>query len=446
MKHFNLKEILVPPISLFVVCVVVSIFLAATNILTQPRIGAQKAKSNALAKHEVMPTAKIFKEKTLSGKEYSVGLNDQGETLGYLFCTEAKGYSGTINIMIGILKDSTISGIKILSHNETPGLGANIENKTFIKQFIKKAPLNGFNLKNNNQSVEGVNAITGATISSNLLVEAIQNALNGKLPVQNGGSNTDTTEDLFRAQCEAAGVTVPEYVDPNAPIYEAEGTVAEGEADVVTGASGVGSDYYPGAGSYQTLEYMYNRFSIKYYYSVTWKESATAIEGTTASTLEEAAALPNAKYIRQEFPNDGKNYSISMSGNALSSKTLITQDAEGNMTAAIYGLGIKKDDNGNYFVTGSITNKKTVANLLATDKALLVVYEYNPTDPDKMGAGNRNFGCRLVLTLDRQQTIFGQVVDGKYVMGDPVGDAKEIPENSDFISVSLKVEEMWTIG
>lgn len=292
--------------------------------------------------------------------------------------------------------------------------------------------------------IEGV--VTGATISSNLLVEAIQNALNGKLPVQNGGSNTDTTEDLFRAQCEAAGVTVPEYVDPNAPIYEAEGTVAEGEADVVTGASGVGSDYYPGAGSYQTLEYMYNRFSIKYYYSVTWKESATAIEGTTASTLEEAAALPNAKYIRQEFPNDGKNYSISMSGNALSSKTLITQDAEGNMTAAIYGLGIKKDDNGNYFVTGSITNKKTVANLLATDKALLVVYEYNPTDPDKMGAGNRNFGCRLVLTLDRQQTIFGQVVDGKYVMGDPVGDAKEIPENSDFISVSLKVEEMWTIG
>ena len=292
--------------------------------------------------------------------------------------------------------------------------------------------------------IEGV--VTGATISSNLLVEAIQNALNGKLPVQNGGSNTDTTEDLFRAQCEAAGVTVPEYVDPNAPIYEAEGTVAEGEADVVTGASGVGSDYYPGAGSYQTLEYMYNRFSIKYYYSVTWKESATAIEGTTASTLEEAAALPNAKYIRQEFPNDGKNYSISMSGNALSSKTLITQDAEGNMTAAIYGLGIKKDDNGNYFVTGSITNKKTVANLLATDKALLVVYEYNPTDPDKMGAGNRNFGCRLVLTLDRQQTIFGQVVDGKYVMGDPVGDANEIPENSDFISVSLKVEEMWTIG
>lgn len=190
MKHFNLKEILVPSISLFVVCVVVSIFLAATNILTQPSIGAQKAKSDALAKHEVMPTAKSFKEKTLSGKEYSVGLNDQGETLGYLFCTEAKGYSGTINIMIGILKDSTISGIKILSHNETPGLGANIENKTFIKQFIKKAPLNGFNLKNNNQSLEGVNAITGATISSNAVKDAVNKAIALFKEISDNGGNS----------------------------------------------------------------------------------------------------------------------------------------------------------------------------------------------------------------------------------------------------------------
>src|SRR5699024_7452472 len=98
--------------------------------------------------------------------------------------------------------------------------------------------------------IEGV--VTGATISSNLMVEAIQNALNGKLPVQDGGNNGSASEeeDLFRAQCEEAGITVPEYVDPNAPISEAEGTVSEEEADVVTGASGPNSDYYAGAGSY----------------------------------------------------------------------------------------------------------------------------------------------------------------------------------------------------
>lgn len=360
----------------------------------------------------------------------------------------------TIEVKVTVTNDK-LTKVEIVNADEagtTQGFTDTFKNgaQAFIDgQLIGKtvAEIKALKVNYDESANEIQGVVTGATISSNLLVEAIQNALNGKLPVQNGGnSGSETEEDLFRAQCEEAGITVPEYVDPNAPIYEAEGTVEEGEADVVTGASGVGSDYYPGAGSYQTLEYMYNRFSIKYYYSVTWKESATAIEGTTASTLEEAAALPNAKYIRQEFPNDGKNYSISMNGNALSSKTLITQDAEGNMTAAIYGLGIKKDDNGNYFVTGSITNKKTVANLLATDKALLVVYEYNPTDPDKMGAGNRNFGCRLVLTLDREQTIFGQVIDNKYVMGDPVGDANVIPEDADFISVALKVEEMWTIG
>ncbi len=297
----------------------------------------------------------------------------------------------------------------------------------------------------NTNKIEGV--VTGATISSNLMVEAIQNALNGKLPEQggNGGNGgTVTEEDLFRAQCEKAGVTVPEYADPNAPIYEAEGTVAEGESDVVTGASGAGSDYYGGAGSYQTLEYMYKRFTMKYYYSVTWKESETAVEGTTASTLEEAAALPNAKYIRQEFPNDGKNYSISLNGNALASKTLITQDSEGNVTAAIYGMGMKEVE-GKYYVTGSVTVKKTAENLLETDNALLVVYEYNPTSSDKSGAGTRNFGCRLVLKMDRTQT---KVNFAKDLNKQPivVGDLKTLPEGAASLSVCLEVVEMWTIG
>ena len=291
----------------------------------------------------------------------------------------------------------------------------------------------------NTNKIEGV--VTGATISSNLMVEAIQNALNGKLPEQggNGGNGgTVTEEDLFRAQCEKAGVTVPEYADPNAPIYEAEGTVAEGEADVVTGASGAGSDYYGGAGSYQTLEYMYKRFTMKYYYSVTWKESETAVEGTTASTLEEAAALPNAKYIRQEFPNDGKNYSIYLNGNALASKTLITQDSEGNVTAAIYGMGQITLENGSYFIRVAVTNKATLTNLLETRKGLIVVYEYNPTTGDKMGAGARNFGCRLVVSVDSQKSVFND--------GTTIGDATQLPAGAKSATFYLKVEEMWTIG
>ena len=286
--------------------------------------------------------------------------------------------------------------------------------------------------------IEGV--VTGATISSNLMVEAIQNALNGKLPVQDGGNNGSASEeeDLFRAQCEEAGITVPEYVDPNAPISEAEGTVSEEEADVVTGASGPNSDYYAGAGSYQTLEYMAKRFAMKYYYSVTWKEVTEAEEGTTASTLEEAAALANAKYIRQKFPNDGKNYSIEMKGNALASKTLITQDSEGNVTAAIYGMGQITLENGSYFIRVAVTNKATLTNLLETRKGLIVVYEYNPTTGDKMGAGARNFGCRLVVSVYSQKSVFND--------GTTIGDATQLPAGAKSATFYLKVEEMWTIG
>lgn len=59
----------------------------------------------------------------------------------------------------------------------------------------------------------------------------------------------------FEEQLKAAGIEGYTYVDPNADIYEAETKPAEGEEDVVAGASGAGTDFYPasGGGSYYTL-------------------------------------------------------------------------------------------------------------------------------------------------------------------------------------------------
>ncbi len=324
------------------------------------------------------------------------------------------------------------------SFTDTFKAGAQAFADTLVGKTVEEVKALKVSYDENSNTLE--NVVTGATISSNLMVEAVQNALNGKLPVQEGGSGftTDQGEDLFLKQCEAAGISVHAYEDPNAPIYEAEGEVAPEDVDVVTGASGPDSDYYPGAGSYQTYEYMAKRFAMKYYYSVTWVEAKQAQEGVTAKTLQEAAALPNAKYIRAEFPNDGKDYSISMNGNSLSSKTLITQDAEGNMTAAIYGMGSITEKDGAYYVSATVTVKDTVHNLLATDKALLVVYEYNPTSSDKMGAGTRNFDCRLVLELDRQQSMMSN--------NSPVGDNKTLPEGVTYVRFVLKVTQMWTIG
>ena len=68
-----------------------------------------------------------------------------GAIVGYIIpATAPDGYSGDINLITGILADGTIAGVRVLSHNETPGLGDKIDyNKSqWVDSFIGKSLLN----------------------------------------------------------------------------------------------------------------------------------------------------------------------------------------------------------------------------------------------------------------------------------------------------------------
>lgn len=67
--------------------------------------------------------------------------------------------------MVGIKEDGTIERIKILANNETPGLGSKVSNEGFVSQF------NGMD-----ESLNGFEAIGGATISSNAMKRAMETA------------------------------------------------------------------------------------------------------------------------------------------------------------------------------------------------------------------------------------------------------------------------------
>lgn len=96
-------------------------------------------------------------------------------TLGTAFEVSASGYGGKIDIMIGIVSESTISGIKIINHSETPGLGANITKQDFYKNFTgKNLATTNWSLKKNNGDVDQV---SGATISSTAVMEAVHDGL-----------------------------------------------------------------------------------------------------------------------------------------------------------------------------------------------------------------------------------------------------------------------------
>jgi electron transport complex protein RnfG len=101
----------------------------------------------------------------------------QGEALsGVAFkVTAPDGYSGNIEIMVGVDAEGTVSGVEILNHAETPGLGSKITEGWFKEQFKGKA-LAGADWRVKKDGGE-FDQITGATISPRAVVGAIRKGL-----------------------------------------------------------------------------------------------------------------------------------------------------------------------------------------------------------------------------------------------------------------------------
>lgn len=98
-----------------------------------------------------------------------------------------KGFSGRIDIIVGFLLDGTISGYKLIAHKETPGLGSRIGEEAFQKNVIGHNPaLESFRVRQDGGEID---AVTGATISSRALLDAIKKAYQGYLKFNTGKEN-----------------------------------------------------------------------------------------------------------------------------------------------------------------------------------------------------------------------------------------------------------------
>jgi electron transport complex protein RnfG len=159
------KEMLRYGFILAVICIVAGGLLAGVNVLTKTRIVAQAQTEEDSSLKEVFPEAAHF-EAVKSGEEiiYYKAHDKDKRLLGAAFRASGKGYSSTIETMVGMLKDGTIKAIKILSQNETPGLGARVAEDSFTSRFSNRG------LQNLNE----VEAITGATISSRAVIDSVK--------------------------------------------------------------------------------------------------------------------------------------------------------------------------------------------------------------------------------------------------------------------------------
>ncbi len=154
-------------LTLAAICFVASVLLGAVYSLTNPIILSQQARQEESGLRAVVPEAKSFEAvKEEENIIYYIAFGPNKKVLGYVFKASKKGYSSEIVTMVGVDKDGLISRIKILSQNETPGIGTRIiEALWFQEQFSGE--------KSDDLS-NGVQAITGATITSRAVIDSIQ--------------------------------------------------------------------------------------------------------------------------------------------------------------------------------------------------------------------------------------------------------------------------------
>ena len=106
---------------------------------------------------------------------YTATIND--EVVGYGFTALGKGYAGDIEIAVGIDVEGKISGIDIINHKETVGLGSKIVEPTFRDLFVGKPASELVVVKGGASNENEIAALTGATISSKAVTEAVNTTI-----------------------------------------------------------------------------------------------------------------------------------------------------------------------------------------------------------------------------------------------------------------------------
>jgi len=171
---------------LTVICLVASAALAFVYNATKDRIAEEIRKETLQAVVQVLPPHDNEPDKNT--KVLSLGKDKRGHevtmtfyrgekeshVVGYAFDVAGKGFGGTMRLMVGVDDGGRINGVKVLSHAETPGLGAKMEEDWFTGQFKGYSDPGKLKIKKDGGKLD---QITGASITSRAAAKAIAHGL-----------------------------------------------------------------------------------------------------------------------------------------------------------------------------------------------------------------------------------------------------------------------------
>lgn len=177
-------SIIINALILFAITLIAGLLLGLTYNVTKEPIAYQTKLKTELALNAVLENTKFLEEDIIGETKFVTKVykgtseeNGNGDLLGYAYQLETtEGYGDVIKLMVGIKADGTISGIDIISHTETPGLGAAADEPKFKDQFMGKLA-EMLTLKKGATDSQDIDAMGGATITSRAVTNAVNDAI-----------------------------------------------------------------------------------------------------------------------------------------------------------------------------------------------------------------------------------------------------------------------------
>lgn len=191
---------------LFAITLIAGLMLGVVNDITKEPIAQQEQKAKNEACQNVFAAADSFEAQELADSaqieqvltdagisgadvdELMAAKDASGALLGYVITvTDHEGYGGDIQFSMGITNEGTLNGISLLSISETAGLGMRA-GEVLVPQFADKNVSKFTYTKTGATADSEIDAISGATITTNAVVNGVNAGLAYFDKILKGGS------------------------------------------------------------------------------------------------------------------------------------------------------------------------------------------------------------------------------------------------------------------
>ena len=181
--------------TLTVISLITAFLLGLVNGVTKDKIAAIDAEKTRVAMSAVVPEGSEFTDALELTDDVVAAAKAQGGTItelygvtnggaeaGYVAKVSASGSQGTITMMVGIDANKAITGISVVSHSETSGIGTkvvgnepNAAGEPVLDQFIGMSGAGSLVVGKNITAVSGATVSTkGITMGANAALAAVE--------------------------------------------------------------------------------------------------------------------------------------------------------------------------------------------------------------------------------------------------------------------------------